>query len=74
MVVGLSGVEMRSVSDEHLSVTLTDSDSRQLRPGDKLELVPGHNDTTVHLHTHLFGLRGGKLESVWEVTGRGQIR
>ncbi len=74
LVVGLSGVEMRSVSDEHLSVTLTDSDSRQLRPGDKLELVPGHNDTTVHLHTHLFGLRGGKLESVWEVTGRGQIR
>jgi D-serine deaminase-like pyridoxal phosphate-dependent protein len=74
LVVGLPGIEFRGVSDEHLSVTLTDSDSRQLRPGDKVELVPGHNDTTVHLHTHLFGLRRGTLESVWEVAGRGRIR
>ena len=73
-VLGLPGVEVRSISDEHLSVFLTDSDSQQLRPGDKVELVPGHNDTTVHLHTHLFGLRGDKLESVWEVAGRGRIR
>lgn len=73
-VVGLPGVEFRGISDEHLSITLTDSDSRQLRPGDKVELIPGHNDTTVHLHTHLFGLRRGQLEAVWEVAGRGRIR
>ena len=73
-VVGLPGLEVRGISDEHLSVRLTDSDSRQLRPGDKVELVPGHNDTTVHLHTHLFALRNGHLETVWEVAGRGRIR
>jgi len=73
-VVGLPGIEMRSVSDEHLSVNLTDSDSRQLRPGDKVELIPAHNDTTVHLHSHLFALRNGILETVWQVAGRGRIR
>ena len=73
-IVGMPGVQVRSVSDEHLSVNLTDEDSRQLRPGDKVELVPGHNDTTVHLHSHLFALRQGRLEEVWEVGGRGRIR
>ena len=73
-VVNLPGVEVTKVSDEHLTVRLTDSDSRQLRPGDKVELIPGHNDTTVHLHAHLFALRSGLLETVWEVVGRGQIR
>ena len=74
LVVGLPGVAVGGVSDEHLTLRLTDSDSRQLRPGDKVELAPGHNDTTVHLHTHLFALRGEKLETVWEVAGRGRIR
>lgn len=73
-VIGLPGVEVRSVSDEHLTVRLTDEDSRQLRPGDRVDLIPGHNDTTVHLHSHLFALRGGFLETVWEVAGRGRIR
>ncbi len=73
-IVGMPGVQVRSVSDEHLSVNLTDDESRQLRPGDKLELVPGHNDTTVHLHSHLFAMRQGVLEDVWEVAGRGRIR
>jgi D-serine deaminase-like pyridoxal phosphate-dependent protein len=73
-IVGMPGVQVRSVSDEHLSVNLTDDESRQLRPGDKVELVSGHNDTTVHLHSHLFALRGGLLEEVWEVGGRGRIR
>ena len=73
-VVGLPGVQVKGVSDEHMTLTLTDSDSRQLRPGDKVELIPGHNDTTVHLHSHLFATREGKLETVWEVAGRGRIR
>lgn len=74
LVVGLPGVEVGGISDEHLSVRLTDSNSRQLRPGDQVELVPAHNDTTVHLHTHLFAMRSEELETVWEVAGRGRIR
>ncbi len=74
LVLGLPGVEVGGTSDEHLTVRLTDADSRQLRPGDKVELVPGHNDTTVNLHSHLFAVRNGMLETVWEVGARGRIR
>lgn len=40
-------------------------------PGEQLLLVPGHCDPTVNLHDHLIGLRGGKVEAVWPVAGRG---
>ena len=70
----VEGVEFASASDEHLVATLTSSDARQLRPGDKIEIIPGHNDTTVNLHSHFHALRGGKLETVWEVGARGRIR
>lgn len=73
-VAGFPGMQVQRPSDEHLTVTLTDSDSRQLRPGDKVEVIPCHNDTTVNLHSHLFGLRNGKLENVWEVAAKGRIR
>ncbi len=71
---GMEGVEASKASDEHMVLTLTDSDARQLRAGDKIELVPGHNDTTVNLHSHLFAVRNGALETVWETAARGRIR
>ena len=73
-VLGFPGIQVQRPSDEHLTVTLTDSDSRQLRPGDKVEVIPPHNDTTVNLHSHLFGIRNDRLETVWEVAAKGRIR
>ena len=74
MAKSVDGLEFSSASDEHLVADLTTSDARQLRPGDKVEIIPGHNDTTVNLHSHLFALRKGRLETVWEVGARGRIR
>ena len=74
IVKSVEGVQVTKVSDEHLVVTLTTSDARQLRPGDKVEIIPGHNDNTVNLHSHFFALRKGKLETVWAVGARGRIR
>ena len=42
--------------------------------GDKIELVVGYSDTTIHLHEEIIGLRGGVVESVWNVAGRGKIK
>ena len=42
--------------------------------GDKVELVVGYSDTTIHLHEEIVGLRGGRIESVWKVAGRGKIK
>ena len=50
----------------------------QLRPGDRLRLIPGHCDPTVNLHEHYIvvrgGLEAGRVEAVWPIDARGCIR
>jgi D-serine deaminase-like pyridoxal phosphate-dependent protein len=69
------GLNVASVklSAEHAQIELAvPSDTPHI--GDKVELVVGYSDTTIHLHEEIVGLRGGKIESVWKVTGRGKIK
>ena len=42
--------------------------------GDLLEFIPGHGCTTVNLHDHLYAVRDGRLEAIWEIAGRGRVR
>ena len=74
IIKSVNGATVLSASDEHLTIQLESDESRQLRPGDKVELIPGHNDTTVNLHTDLFAIRNNKLEAVWPVSARAMIR
>lgn len=74
IIKSVNGATVVSASDEHLTIQLESDESRQLRPGDKIELIPGHNDTTVNLHTDLFAIRNNKLEAVWPVSARAMIR
>jgi D-serine deaminase-like pyridoxal phosphate-dependent protein len=39
--------------------------------GDKVRLIPGHCDPTVNLHDWFVGVRNGRVESLWPVSGRG---
>ena len=39
--------------------------------GDVVWLIPGHCDPTVNLHDWMIGIRDGKVETVWPITGRG---
>ncbi|KAK7108206.1 hypothetical protein V1264_015985 [Littorina saxatilis] len=39
--------------------------------GSKVWLIPGHCDPTVNLYDWIVGLRDGKVECVWPVSGRG---
>ena len=52
-------VEVGGVPDEHLTVRLTDSDSRQLRHGDQVEPIPSHDDTTCHYPPAFSGCGAG---------------
>ena len=69
-----NGIEFGSISDEHLTLDITNSDAKQLNVGDKIEIIPGHNDTTVNLHTDFFGIRNDILESIWPISARAKIR
>lgn len=42
-----------------------------LKVGETLQLIPSHCDPTVNLHDQLLAVRGGAVEAIWPVDGRG---
>ncbi len=69
----LEGAEYQPGGDEHGKVLLS-SPGRDLRVGDKVEIIPSHCDTTINLHDEYFCHRNGRLEAVWPIAARGKIR
>jgi D-serine deaminase-like pyridoxal phosphate-dependent protein len=61
------------LSAEHAKIELEHPNTAPV-VGDKIEFVVGYSDTTVHLHEEIVGLRGGRVESVWRIAGRGKIK
>lgn len=69
--LGLDPASVR-LSAEHSTIELKGPSA--LRVGDKVEWLVGYADTTVHLHDEVFGIRDGRVETIWPVAGRGKIR
>jgi D-serine deaminase-like pyridoxal phosphate-dependent protein len=65
------GVEYSWAGDEHGRLTIADPD-RAPRLGELIEFFPPHCDPTFNLYDRLHVMRAGKLEAVWEITGRGK--
>ena len=61
------------LSAEHGTIDLAEPNDLP-RIGDKLELIVGYGDTTVHLHEEIVAVRNGKIEAIWRVAGRGRIK
>jgi D-serine deaminase-like pyridoxal phosphate-dependent protein len=70
---GISPVSSMKLSSEHTKIEL-----EQPNPapgfGDKIELIVGYSDTTVHLHEEIVGIRGDVVESIWRVAARGKLK
>ena len=64
-------VTVESLSAEH-GVLKLPSDSK-LSIGERLEIILGYGDFTTVLHNFFFGIRGGRLESIWPLEGRGRL-
>jgi D-serine deaminase-like pyridoxal phosphate-dependent protein len=62
-----------ALSAEHGTIELAEP-SDLPRIGDKLELIVGYSDTTVHLHEEIVAVRNGRIEAIWQVAGRGRIK
>ena len=60
--------------DEHGSVQRRDGGVLDLRPGDRLELVPSHCDTTVNLHDCYTVIRDKQVDALWPIAARGCSR
>jgi D-serine deaminase-like pyridoxal phosphate-dependent protein len=55
--------------DEHGGVT-----GARVVPGERIELVPSHCDTTVNLYDEYVCVRRGVVEAVWPIAARGRIQ
>jgi D-serine deaminase-like pyridoxal phosphate-dependent protein len=66
-------LELLGLSEEHGTVKLHDP-STKLKPGDKLEIIPSHGDTTLNIHDYYYGVRDGRVEVVWPIAARGKSR
>jgi D-serine deaminase-like pyridoxal phosphate-dependent protein len=60
------------LSAEHATI-LVDSEI-DLPIGEKVHAVPGYSDFTFVLHDRVLAVRDGRVESVWELLGRGQLQ
>jgi len=69
----LEGAKILFLSEEHVNVEVS-GEAKNLKVGDKVELLPSHCCTTVNLHDRYYGIRDGVLEVVWEISGRGKSR
>ena len=71
-VLGEIAVKEFVMSAEHGIIRLAES-SVSPRVGDKIEIIPGYSDSTVFLHDVLYGIRDGRVETVWSLVGRGKL-
>jgi D-serine deaminase-like pyridoxal phosphate-dependent protein len=68
-VRGLAGASFEFAGDEH--GTLRGIEAMSLRPGDRIELVPSHCDTTVNLYDRIVACRGEEIVDLWPIAARG---
>ena len=70
---GWPDAEVTQTSAEHCTLRL-DGPSRDLKIGDKVELIVGYADFTTVLHDEFYGFRNDRLEVVWPIAGRGKLQ
>jgi D-serine deaminase-like pyridoxal phosphate-dependent protein len=72
-VKGIPGAKIAGLSEEHGKITLA-GPSETPRVGDKIEYIPSHGCTTINLHNHYYVVSQGRLQAIWEITGRGRFK
>jgi D-serine deaminase-like pyridoxal phosphate-dependent protein len=61
------------MNEEHGYVDVTRA-KRGFEIGERLRIIPNHICVAVNLHERMYGVRGGEVEEVWEVAGRGKLQ
>jgi D-serine deaminase-like pyridoxal phosphate-dependent protein len=65
--------ELEQLSEEHGHLNIKRS-SLAYRVGERLEIIPNHVCSTVNMHNQIYGVKGDRVEAIWEVTGRGKVQ
>jgi D-serine deaminase-like pyridoxal phosphate-dependent protein len=72
-VVDMPEATIVRVSEEHGVIELPEG-SRDLKVGDRIEIIPNHVCPTVNLQDEMFVVRDGEVKSCWNVIARGKVR
>jgi D-serine deaminase-like pyridoxal phosphate-dependent protein len=67
-----AGITLFQLDEENGHLRLENS-GRNLKVGDKIELVPSHGCTTINLHDVFYGIRNGIVEAVIPIEARGKF-
>lgn len=62
-----------AMNEEHGYVDISRT-GKAFAPGDRVRIIPNHICTAVNLHERTYGIRGGEVERVWLVEGRGKLQ
>lgn len=73
LVPGRPELSLARMSEEHGVLTWPDG-ARPLRVGERLRIVPNHICATVNLHDRVAQVRGGQVERLVAVAGRGRLQ
>ncbi len=72
-IVDLPEATIVRVSEEHGVIELPEG-SRDLKVGDRIEIIPNHVCPTVNLQDEMFVVRDGEVKACWDVIARGKVR
>jgi D-serine deaminase-like pyridoxal phosphate-dependent protein len=72
-VVEAPGARFHKMNEEHGYVDMTGA-RRDFAIGDRVHIIPNHVCVAVNLHERMYGVRGDRVEEVWNVEGRGKLQ
>jgi D-serine deaminase-like pyridoxal phosphate-dependent protein len=72
--LGLKGVTVRYLAEEHAVLDVEAPEQVSLQLGDKVRFLPSHCCTTVNLYDRLHVIQDGVLVDVWPIAARGCVQ
>ncbi|MGE4240050.1 DSD1 family PLP-dependent enzyme [Ramlibacter sp.] len=73
-VRGRPDLRFEFAGDEHGAIVSANGGAVDLRPGERVELVPGHCDTTVNLYDRFVVHEAGTAHAFWPIEARGRCQ
>jgi D-serine deaminase-like pyridoxal phosphate-dependent protein len=72
-VLGAEGAHLHKLNEEHGYVDLSACE-RRFHVGERVQVLMNHVCVSVNLQEQIYGVRGGLVEHVWRVEGRGKLQ
>ena len=73
LIIEQPAARIYGMSVEHGHVDVSQCDHR-FRVGEKLSVIPLHQGKVSNMHDELVASRGGQVQAIWSIAGRGKVK